>query len=274
MGSEANEETALDVANRNLDKTADLVAWLIGVLTNAIGERKQLKESLQTAEQRAAETEARCKNACAELEKISTGTHPLYVMRADAQVIQPGDVVYRKTGEHRVPRDGDCIDDEDGGFLVVRSNNCEEPDAIYRRIDAPSGETANPSPAPAAESGKWAVEAAKVRPNGRLEFVVYRQGRELTQGDADDAAEWLENRAEIESQLAQLAKYKRDAEAWEKDHRAMEAMERHSMSVVQCYPDWRACVMGRDHEGVIRASHLDAVLALAASLSQQTGGKE
>lgn len=131
------------------------------------------------------------------------------------------------------------------------------------------------SPVPAAESGKWEW-LPRMLPESIVQFVwreccytSHDGGRGIEGAKAVDGVRLI-----LESQLAQLAKYKRDAEAWEKDHRAMEAMERHSMSVVQCYPDWRACVMGRDHEGVIRASHLDAVLALAASLSQQTGGKE
>jgi len=115
------------------------------------------------------------------------------------------------------------------------------------------------------EAEQWAVEAARVRDNGRIEFVVYRKSRELTQGDADDAADWLNRRAEVE---AQLAKYKRDAEAWEKLERW-----KSEISYVPKAQQWAAWFYAGDATVCAHGDKpLDAVLALAAQLEQKGEG--
>jgi len=78
---------------------------------------------------------------------------------AQACAVKPGDVLFRPTGETRVPQHGDCVDDEEGGFLVINGNNCEEPNAIYRRIEYPaaasvSQEQASATGSPTILSGK------------------------------------------------------------------------------------------------------------------------
>lgn len=53
--------------------------------------------------------------------------------------------------------------------------------------------------------------------------------------------------------------------------RAMAAMEKHGISVVQLYPQWRACVMGSDNEGVVSDTPAAAILSLAAKIEGEHG---
>jgi hypothetical protein len=92
---------------------------------------------------------------------------------------------------------------------------------------------------------------------------VYALGG-FTQSEAADALDWHQKRAEIESQLAQLAKYKRDAEAWEavgKQRIAIDYEPRCGGAI-----QWHA---HRGMECVVQDSPLDAVLSLAAQLEQK-----
>lgn len=135
------------------DKTGDLESYGFDVLL------AMFAGELVESRQRASETEARCANACAELEKIATGTHPLYVMRADAQMIQPGDVVLRPTGEVRKVRDGEWFMNGDDrcirhdGYLTVSKF------PIYRRIDAPAGDKPTYSVPPVAVTTGTVLDA-------------------------------------------------------------------------------------------------------------------
>lgn len=112
---------------------------------------------------------------------------------------------------------------------------------------APDPEFA-PSPAPAAESGK--VDERRV------------YGGWLTESEY----QWLNRRAEIESQLAQLAAYKRGHEAWE-------AVKKWKIGIDLSHDgkDWVARGWRRDELLTPHASDpVDAVLALAAKCDAQS----
>lgn len=145
-----------------------------------------------------------------------------------------------------------------------------------------------PAPAPAAKSEKWRVNNFRVHPaNGeRDEFaIVLAEAEPPTKEQSKDAADWLNRRAEIESQLAQLAKYKRDAEAWGKPNRdaeAVAAMRSKNISVVRLFHNatWEARhdVAGFPYtKSQPFSDPADAVLSLAAQLASQADqqhGKE
>lgn len=115
-------------------------------------------------------------------------------------------------------------------------------------------------PAPAAESGKWYADR-EVLPMGHGVLHQIRYRGKLTDADLAAAADWLEKRSEIESQLA---KYKRAAEAWE-------AVRKHRIFIAIIRGKWYA--VSADTTGSHCDDPADAVLSLAARRASQADQK-
>lgn len=120
--------------------------------------------------------------------------------------------------------------------------------------------TDEPAPSPHVEIG--GQEPLKCGFDAQVKLYISGFASKSEQADA---ADWLNRREEIESQLAT---YKRDAEAWEKDHRAMEAVRGHRMElsaresfVAKCPQSTKAIVVASDPA--------DAFLSLASPLKGQ-----
>jgi hypothetical protein len=128
----------------------------------------------------------------------------------------------------------------------------------------PASSCADCSPAPAAESGKWHSEDTQ---------ILIRPGASMEEANA--AADWLNRRTETESRLSAL---QQQAEATDKDHRAMEAVRKHRLDIVvtgdlsQFHAD-----SYKPGAGIVSGEYTtdpaDAVLALAQQLEADKEGE-
>lgn len=224
-----------------------------------------------TISEQAAEIERLKGTIAAQLREIKRWT---YAMRTTADAIKceltdddgPDDVAKKILIRYAVVGTED--DPTDSGIAPAEAS--EGSKAWYDNLNAESiarnerEHHGKPAPAPAAESGSLSAAYVQIGPSNR--FCVF--GFE-SKADCARAIDWLSKRTEIESQLAKLAKYKRDADAVEfvencEDNRVSPLKLMGYMGLGQ------HCELWEQGEG---ESFADAVGRLADSLSQQTGGK-
>lgn len=288
------------MASEAKERTATVISVMVDNLQDAVAE---LVEQLKAAEQQLATERARHASMAAEFEKIAAGKHERY------WTMEPGDVLLRPSGEVRKVRDGEWFRKGDDRYIRHDGYLTVSKFPIYRRIDAPAAAEPLPPPVSEQEGERFFVEPRNnwrevdvLERVGKTTFVIarfsetngdpfirasnyalYLNGKsslhatireqaaeierlKLTVLTRDDAIRFLEK--ERDEIWAQLAKYKRDAEAWEAVRKQRIAVE---LSRVDNVTFVAVASGGRGYRA--SESPTDAVLALAASLSQQTGGK-
>ena len=127
MASEAKgiDPAILPIAEHIRDFLDDAIEAAVEELEARVNElRKQL-----------ATERARHAAMAADYEKIATGTHPGYWM------LEPGDVLFRPTGEVRKVRDREWLRNGDDRFICHRGYLTVSKFPIYRRIDVPADAT-------------------------------------------------------------------------------------------------------------------------------------